>query len=222
MHKKSHLSTALIISGAFAAFANAGIFEENFDSGNYDGWNLHTEWTFQEGSWGVSASSGHLRINRSGSSGAYGNFGIQHDLAITVSDLTEINFDIAADSRNVRGGDGDSHGEYPASVELALITISGTARLRFAYNYDGATTDIFTDDFVQIATDAPQGQWQFDQNFRIRDHFSDAIEISSIDLYANGWDYEARFDNIIITPSPAGLTLLCFGCTIGLRRSRQR
>jgi hypothetical protein len=124
---------------------------------------------------------------------------IDFEMNMPVGDQTTIEFDVNPVYCDVRNGAGDTHEEYPCEVQLELYDqYDNLLRLWFCYNYRGGSSHNESDYIRVTFPDIPQNKWQRDQAFRIRKYFPQAVKLRKLYIGANGWDYEAYFDNIEI------------------------
>ncbi|MCA1790898.1 MAG: carboxypeptidase-like regulatory domain-containing protein [Thioalkalivibrio sp.] len=147
----------------------------------------------------VQVASDYVRWTRSNALGNGGAVGIDIAVDIPVSDTTAAVFDVLATFRDVGDGCGWTCGEFPANVMLYLENDLGEPfRLRYAFNYGTALADVERDDYRQIATAVPQGEWARDFAFTVRDGWPQATRITRVHLFGNGWNFDGGIDNVEI------------------------
>ena len=125
--------------------------------------------------------------------------GIDIEVDIPADDATTTLFDVLATSRDVRDGCGWTCGEFPVNVMLYLENDEGEAfRLRYVFNYGAALENKERDDYRQIATAVPRGEWDRDFVFNVRDGWPEATRITRVRLYGYGWNFDGGVDNVAI------------------------
>ena len=98
---------------------------------------------------------------------------------------------------DVRGGDGDSHGEQPLYVELVIERASGgSVRLRRAWNAKVANP-LNRSDLIQRVSRVSRGQRTANQ-WEIRRDVPDARRIVEVRVGGSGWNFESKLGGIRI------------------------
>lgn len=175
-------------------------FSDDFEDGNYT---TSPSWTIDNihaipGT--VSIVDKSVRFYRTGASGSGGRVGITINTNIPVDESTHVEFDAKVVSRDVSSGCGGNCKEYPANLQLTVEDSSGNQKtLRYAINYDDAVQDISEADYKQFAFNAPQNQWVRNISGRVHDAWPEAVNITTIMAYGNGWDFEGLIDNVKVT-----------------------
>lgn len=177
---------------------------DNFDDRNYTtdpAWTINEDTDTYPYQGAVTAEDGYAHFTRIGAGGNGGDAGLTLAVDIPVTSATTVQFDVIASYRSVRSGCGDNCTEHPSNVMLTLEDASGTQfRLRYAYNYGGAVARFERADYLQIATDIPQGVWVTGESYTVHDAWPDAVRITQVDIFGNGWDFDGGIDSLVIAP----------------------
>jgi hypothetical protein len=178
-------------------------FSENFNDGNFTDnpkWNLSAGGT---GCWSPGIRevvNGEFHVKDTDSPGCGHSTMIDYQMNMVVTEKTTISFDVKPVYCDVRNGAGDTNEEYPCHIQLELYDKNNNfLRLWFCYNYRGGSS-LTTSNYIRVSfPNVKQNEWQRNQTFNIRKYFPDAVSLRRIYIGANGWDYEAYFDNIRIS-----------------------
>ncbi|OGU55870.1 MAG: hypothetical protein A2V66_18045 [Ignavibacteria bacterium RBG_13_36_8] len=178
-----------------------GQFTENFDDGDFTN---NPAWTSNVTSSGcplgtISVTNGELRTYQTNGSGCGNGAFIYIDVDILLSASTKIQFDVKPTFSDVSGGAGVQNDEYPAVINLWLVTsIGDTVIIRYAYNYRGGASWTRTNYIVIAFPNCQQNVWKRNEQFIIRDYLPNAVKIVKVQVGGQGWNYEGYFDNISI------------------------
>lgn len=145
-------------------------------------------------------NNNELEIVRTGSNGFGLSSLISENVSINVNDSTNISFDIKVISSSVRNGCGDLCTEFPGNIMLTVKDVNGNlSQIWFSYNNDGGSSHDPANNWKIIANgNAPTNEWLRNQTFRIRDYYSNTVEITQISIGGVGWDFDSFYDNINI------------------------
>jgi hypothetical protein len=150
-----------------------------------------------------------LHISRTKAAGCGGpTFLLRENLNLDLGDFEAIfTFDVRPIFSDVRGGTGDNNSEWPASLQVVLVTGEGKeVALIKAYNYRGGT-DLNQKDLIILGNgSAKQGEWLRGETLQVKKHFPDATKIKDIYIGGNGWNFESEFDNLVLELRPLGAT----------------
>lgn len=190
---------ALVVVGSGTTQPLPASLVDHFDDGDFTANPTWNAVNLDDRPGSVEVFDGYVRWTRSNALGNGGAVGIDIEVDIPVTDATTATFDVLATSRDVGDGCGWTCGEFPANVMLYLENELGEAfRLRYAFNYGTALEDKQQDDYRQIATAVPQGEWARDFAFNVRDGWPEAARINRVHLFGNGWNFDGGIDNVAI------------------------
>jgi len=171
------------------------VFKEDF-SGDLNFWRINNN---DDRPGIIKVEDGVLKILRTNVGGNGGSVGISKELNIDLVDSTTIYFDAKIINRDVGDGCGWTCEEYPVNVKLTLLDSDNNELvIKYSLNYGNAIEDKNDINFKQKAISIPQNQWVRNITYKVKDYWSNAVKIKSIDVYGSGWSYESQVDNIII------------------------
>jgi len=148
----------------------------------------------------VEISNNELKLIRTNAGGNGGAVGISMDTNLTIDDKTSLLFDAKIVSRDVGDGCGWTCKEYPVNILLTVKDANGVEHtVKYAVNYGNATKDINTTTSKQITKSIPQNTWARDISYNVKSAWPNAVKITNIYIYGNGWNFEGYVDNVRIT-----------------------
>jgi V8-like Glu-specific endopeptidase len=177
------------------------LVQDDFNDGDFTGspaWSVSGSQGCAPSFAGLSVDGGEFHVLQSGAGGCGNGAEIRIDLDAPLNEGDAIlTFDVNPIFSDVVGGTGNGNTEWPAQVNLVVQRNDGSQkRLLIGYNYRGG----FSEDqgVIRIVGlgNVPQGVWQRNQTFRLRDYIPDAARILGIFIGGAGWSYESRFDNV--------------------------
>ncbi len=147
----------------------------------------------------VNVDDGYVRLLRSNAEHNDGRVGINSAVNIEVTANTAIGFDALVNSRSIHGGCGEKCNKYPINVVLSVEDSQGEEKsIQYALNYGEAAKDKTGENFKRLTIALTQGVWEKDLRFNLRDAWPEAVKITNVYIYGEGWDFDGGIDNIWI------------------------
>jgi len=139
-----------------------------------------------------------LKIKRFNAIGVIDTVGIFQNFNMEIDDNTLLSYDVKLSGANIPLPDPS----YPAYCDLHLqLENDSLALLRYAYETRSGKNKE-SDYFIQIANDTLiLDEWQTAETIDIREHFPTAKKLLKLFIGGSGWEFESRFDNILLENS---------------------
>ncbi len=200
--KTNGITDSLLLSDIKSITFNTNpVFSETFGDGDFTN---NPSWIANVSSSGcplgtISVINGELKAYQTNGNGCGNGAFIMINVNIPVSNSTQIQFDVKPTYSNVAGGAGVQNDEYPAVINLWIVTsTSETVVVRFAYNYRGGASWTGSNYIVKAFPNCQQNVWRRNEQFVLKEHVPNAVKIIKIQAGGQGWNYEGYFDNIKI------------------------
>ncbi len=136
-----------------------------------------------------------LKINRVNALGSVDTVGIFQNFDLDIDDNTVLSFDVKINEANIPLADPS----YPAFCEL-LIQLENDSLAILRYVYETRTgKEKESEYFIQVVNDAlALDEWSVGELINIREHFPTASKLLKLFIGGSGWEFESRFDNILL------------------------
>lgn len=179
---------------------NTSGFSDNFNDGDYTNDPVWDVWNEDDIPGTIEiVDNDYVNFKRVNAGGNGGSVLLEKELDIALTNSTYVKFDANPVFSDVGNGAGWNDGEYPINLYLYLEDAeSNELILRFCYNYRGGSSST-EDDYIRVSfPECEQNVWLRNQQFTIKDYFSQAVKIKKIRIGGNGWNFEGLIDNIEI------------------------
>lgn len=155
-----------------------------------DAWRPFSSKGQRPGNYLVDVRGGGAILGRQQSNNAGGDAGIDQPLDLIVSEPTYLELQVMVNHQTLQGG-GFRGGEYPLQVVLRYEDQQGQTRTwRHGFYYLGQSVE------PAASTRVTQGRWVPYRSPNLARLSPAPRRINLIRVYANGWDYESRVDNV--------------------------
>jgi PKD repeat protein len=185
--------------------------EERFTDGDYTENPVWQDEYANAGTTLFDASSGDLLVRRTGAGGQGRASTIHLETAIPVTADTIVRYDINTIADSLGNGGYYGH-EYPVNVMVTVVDSDGyLTDIWQSYSLNGGVNKTINspggfyetnETRIIVHTNTPASTWVRDEHYRIQDIVPDATAVVSVRLGGVGWDFEGRYDNIIIYEQP--------------------